>query len=433
MPQTSPLKRLNALPASDDTLRITLSNGITVLARENSQSPSIFMTGYLQGGSLNELPQKLGLANFVSNAITRGAGHLSYNDIYDMLEGSGASLGFSAHNHTTGFSGKSLAEDLGMLLDLTNTILRQPSFPEDEMERLRAQILTGLSLRSQNTEAVASLAFDELIFPDHPYRYPVEGHTPTVQSIHRDDLVDFHQQHYGPAGMVLVIVGGISPHIAVELARDMFGDWENRHQKPVVELPTVPSLQAPVRRDIFMPEKRQVDLLMGVLGPERLHPEFLAASLGNNVFGQFGMYGRIGEAVREKAGLAYYAYSALSGGIGPGPWYISAGVDPEDAEDAIQLIHDEINRFLDEGVTPEELEDSQENYIGSLPLALESNAGVAGALIHIERYQFGLDYYLDYEERIRSITPEQVHNAAQKFWHLDKIAIAVAGTFVNSI
>ena len=128
---------------------------------------------------------------------------------------------------------------------------------------------------------------------------------------------------------------------------------------------------------------------MGVAGPQRNSPDFLAASLGNNILGQFGMMGRIGESVRERSGLAYHASSSLSGGIGPGPWLFIAGVDPKNLEKVIALIRQEITRFISEPVTSEELADSQANYIGRLPLSLESNAGVASALLNLERYGLG--------------------------------------------
>jgi zinc protease len=154
----------------------------------------------------------------------------------------------------------------------------------------------------------------------------------------------------------------------------------------------------------------------------------MAASLGNSVLGQFGMMGRIGDVVREQSGLAYYAYSSLTAGVGPGSWEISAGVNNTNVEKAISLIRKEIQRFVNDGVTEEELADSQANFIGRLPLSLESNMGVANALINIERYDLGLDYYRRYEKLVRSVTPGQVAEAARKYLNPDKLAIATAGS-----
>jgi len=163
------------------------------------------------------------------------------------------------------------------------------------------------------------------------------------------------------------------------------------------------------------------------VGPNRRSPDLIPVSLGNSVLGQFGMMGRIGNVIREQSGLAYYAYSSLSAGSGPGTWEVSAGVNPTNVEKAISLILREIERFIENGVSAEELRDSQDNFVGRLPLSLESNGGVANALLNIERYDLGLDYYLRYESLIRAVTPEQVLESARKYLDLHKLAIATAG------
>jgi zinc protease len=159
----------------------------------------------------------------------------------------------------------------------------------------------------------------------------------------------------------------------------------------------------------------------------RRDPEFMSASLGNNILGQFGMMGRIGDVVREKSGLAYYAYSSLSAGLGPGSWEVNAGVNPQNMNKTIDLIMDELKRFVQEGVTDDELADSKANFIGRLPLSLESNGGVASALLNIERHDLGLDYYLRYADLVRGVNREEVLKTARKYIDPDRLAIAIAG------
>jgi zinc protease len=186
-------------------------------------------------------------------------------------------------------------------------------------------------------------------------------------------------------------------------------------------------LKKTVTRKVKIPGKYQVDLVIGSSGPRRIDPEFMPASLGNSVLGQFGMAGRIGEVVREKSGLAYTAMSSLNAGIGPGTWEVSAGVNPGNVQKARDLILQEITRFVEKGVTAEELADSQSNFIGRLPLSLESNAGVVGALLNIERFDLGLDYYRHYPEMVHAVTPVEVLAAARKYLQPEKLAVAVAG------
>jgi zinc protease len=209
--------------------------------------------------------------------------------------------------------------------------------------------------------------------------------------------------------------------------QEVLGDWRNPEQPEPPDLPPVTPLVKQATQRVEIPGKSQSDIVMGVAGPPRKSPDFLAGALGNSVLGQFGMMGRIGNVVREQAGLAYYAGSSLSGGQGPGPWSVSAGVNPDMVDQAIELIQGEIRRFVSELVTADELSDSQSSYIGRLPLALESNAGVAGALLNLERYDLGLDYYRRYNDLVMAVTVGEVLETAQKYLDPEVLAIVVAG------
>jgi zinc protease len=418
---------VHSLPGKDDITRIELTNGMTILARPNFNSPSVVLSGYLMVGGLSDPDEKLGLADFTASALLRGTERRSFQEIYDALESAGASLGFDGGAHTTGFGGKALAEDLDLLLELLAESLRQPSFPADQVDRLRARMLTGLAIRAQDTGEMASLALDQILYPGHPYSRPEDGYTETVQAITRDDLVAFHRTGFGPRGMVIAVVGAVDPGQAVEKVQQVLGDWSNPGQPAPVQLPPTSSPQEPLTRKVDIPGKYQSDLYFGAVGLERRSPNFLAAALGNNILGVFGMMGRVGESVREKAGLAYYAYSNLSAGMGPGPWCVSAGVDPTNVEKALDLIRLEVARFVAETVSADELADSQANFIGRLPLSLESNNGVAGALINLERYDLGLDYYRQYPDLVRAVTREQVLETARRYLVPERLGASVAG------
>lgn len=421
----------HSLPGPDDITRFALPNGIVVLARANFHSPSVVLSGYLRSGSLYEPEEKLGLASFTATALMHGTENYAHQQLFDALETAGASLGFNSGAHTVSFSGRSLNEDLDLLLDLASECLRRPTFPPAEVERLRAQILTDLALRDQDPNSVALLTFDKLVYPGHPYSRPDEGEPQTVQALTRDELAAFHQQTYGPRGMVIAIVGGMQPERAVEKVAQAFGDWTNPEQPETAVLPELRPLSETTRQHVPIPGKSQTSLVMGVAGPPRTAPGFLAASLGNNVLGQFGMGGRIGEALRERAGLAYYAFSSLGGGLGPAPWLTAAGVAPEHVERAIELIQSEIARFVTHGVTEDQLADSKANYIGGLPLSLESNAGVASALLNIQLYDLGLDYYWTFTERVNAVTREEVVEVARRYLDVERMAVASAGPEVR--
>jgi len=420
-------KQNSALPSPKDIYREELPNGITVITRSNFNSPSVVIKGYFDAGSLFDPDEKLGLADFVTSALMRGTKKHNFDELYNELESVGAGLGFNTGVHKSGFSGRSLVEDLPLLLNLLSEALTQPTYPKNEMEKLRAQILTSLAISAEDTSDMASETFDKILYKNHPYSRPEDGTMETIKRITRDDLVKFHRGHYGPRGMVIAIVGAVEAGEAVRQVKRALGGWQVKGQKEAPELPELKMLKRIVRKHHRIAGKSQSDIVIGTNGPKRKDPEFMPALLGNSVLGQFGMMGRIGDSVREKAGLAYYAYSSLNAGIGPGSWEASAGVNPKNVQKATELIVDELKRFVQDGVTEDELADSKANFIGRLPLSLESNGGVAGALLNIERHDLGMDHYLRYADLVNEVTCEDVLNAARKYIDTDRLAIAIAG------
>jgi zinc protease len=418
---------VSSLPGTDDIFRETLPNGITVLVRSNFASPSVVMSGYLNAGSLFESDEKLGLADFTATMLMRGTQKRDFHQIYDAIESVGANLGFSGGAHTTGFSGRALTEDLPLLMGLMAECLIAPAFPDEQVERLRAQLLTSLAMRAQDTSDMASMAFDEIVFANHPYARPDDGYPETVKAISREDMISFHDSYFGPRGLTLAIVGAVEPSFVMDQVAGSLGQWENPAQPELPALPPVTPLDGVIRKHVSIPGKIQTDMYLGVSGPTRNSPDYLAVLLGNSVLGQFGMMGRIGDVVREKSGLAYYAYSSVSAGVGPGAWEVSAGVNNANVERAVELVREEIRRFVGDGVTDDELADSKANFIGRLPLSMESNMGVANSLLSIERYHLGMDYYRHYAEMVQSVTAEQVVEAARRYLNPEKLAIATAG------
>jgi zinc protease len=176
-----------------------------------------------------------------------------------------------------------------------------------------------------------------------------------------------------------------------------------------------------------MPDKIQTDVVMGLPGPARSESDYLDAALANTVLGVFGMMGRLGKSLRDEQGLAYYVYSRLEGGLGPGPWTVVAGVDPANVERIIEGAREEMCRLRDTLVDRDELADVKTFITGSLPLRLETNEGVAGAILNMEQYQLGLDYLARYPGLIREITAERVQAAARRWLHADNLAIGIAG------
>jgi zinc protease len=426
-PTLKPVLDVHSLPGPETITRRTLSNGIVVLVRENDTSPSVVVDSDLRAGALWEGRAKAGLASFTASAMMRGTERRSFAEIYEAIESVGASLSVSSGTHTSGFYGKALAEDLGLLLELASDALRRPTFPDDQVERLRGEYLTRLAMRANQTRARAEEAFFEAAYVGHPYAVDEDGYPETIRALTRADLVDFHRRHFGPRGMIVTVVGAVKVDEAVALVERHFGDWSNPEQPPEPVLPALAPIQGAVVRKVPMPGKIQNDIVLGRPGPARRHPQFVAARLANNILGVFGMGGRIGHYVRERGGMAYYAASALDGGLGPGPWRAYAGVNPKNVDRAVALMLAEIKKFTTRKVTEAELADNKTFFIGRLPLTLETNEGVASALGLLELHQLGLDYYQRYPGLVRAITRDDIQQVAREFLSAENYVLANAG------
>ncbi|MCL4870746.1 MAG: insulinase family protein [Anaerolineae bacterium] len=414
-------------PGPDTIHRFQLDNGLTLLVYENFAAATVIVDGTLCTGALAEHPDKAGLASFTANMLMRGSQKRDFSEIYEALESVGAGLNFSGNRHLTDFSGGGLAEDLDLVLTLAAESLTQPTFPIEHVEQVRGETMTGLHMRANDTRQMAVLKFQETLYKGHPYGRSVEGYLETVEQISRDDLAQFHTETYGPAGMLVIIVGAVKAEDALAKVEATFGSWRNPAQKTMPSLPGVMRPQTFNRLHVPMKDKTQSDIIMGWPGPLRAAPDYLAASLANTVLGVFGMMGRLGQRVREEQGLAYYASSTMGGGFGPSPWYVSTGVAPEKVEQAIESIRHEVRLMCEELVPEEELADCKAFRTGSLPVGLETNTGLADIISSIALHDLGWDYLSRYPDLINHLTAEEVRAAAQNYLDPDKVVITVAG------
>jgi zinc protease len=420
--------QINQYPSSETIQRTVLPNGITVLVYENKSTQSAIIEGLVRAGALNETREMAGLANLTAVSLMYGTQSRTFEEIHEALESVGAEMALSSGFHTTGFSGSSLVEDFDLLLDLLADVLRHPIFPAEQVNQVRGRVLTGLQIRANDTEQMASLAFHELVYAGHPYGRSRSGYVDTVRPLTAADLAAFHRHYYGPQGMIITVVGGVNAAQVLARITEVLGDWHNPQQPPLVAVPDMPRLAAVQRTAVHIADKQQVDICLGLPGPRRNAPDYLDFSLANTILGVFGMMGRIGLNVREEQGLAYYAYSQMQGGLGPSPWLAAAGVAPQHIDQAIASILHEVIILQTELTPPEELADVQAYRIGSLPMALETNSGLADTITDLELYGLGLDYLHHFPQQVLEITPQRILVAAQKYLSTTQLGIAVAGS-----
>ena len=425
----------HSLPSEENIALRRLDNGILLAARENFASPAVIMAGLLEVGSMDETPEKGGLATLTASLLSRGTERYDYDTLNDAIESVGASVSVWGGTHTTRVAAKSLAEDFPAILELANEMLRHPTFPQEHLERVRAQRITGLHERLNNTRAVAELAFYQAAYPSgHPYHHDSSGTPETVAALTRDDIATFHRDHFGPQGAIFVVVGAIPKEEALDRLEAALGNWEALPQPPTEhDAPPVEWPDERIQQYREVPGKTQSDILYGLPTIPRKHPDFMALQLANTILGVFGMMGRIGKSVRDEQGLAYYARSGVSATRGPGAWTASAGVSPDKVDQAVQSMREQWVRMGTELVSEDELNDSKTFITASLPLRLETNEGVARTILDMLYYDLGLDYLERYEERVRAISADEVRRVSDSYFDPERAILSVAGPAIPQL
>ena len=416
-----------SIPDSNTILREQFANGSTLLAYPNPTSPAVYFTGYMQPGAIAVPEDQIGLPSFTTDMLITGTKRLNFQQLHDKIESVGASLSMGTGHLSTTFFGQCLREDLETIWSLLVEVIQEPAFAEKQFKRVRNQILTGIAIQNQDTAEMASQAFNQALYGTHPYAYPDIGCAQTVANLQKDQLETFHQTHYGPKGLVLAVSGGIEPEMAQEIFSRTIASWQVENQGSPTLLPPFNPPTSSIRTHVPLEGKNQSDLIIGVPAPKTISRDYQVCSIGNAIFGKYGMMGRIGRVVREKAGLAYEVSSHLGAGIGPTAWTISAGVNPDNLEKAITLLKKELERFRGEPVTQQELLDVKTQSLGRLPLSLETNSGIASVLVSLERYGYSLDHLRELPGIIESVTAEEILAAAQRYWDMDKLVITSAG------
>jgi len=418
--------------------RVVLPNGLVVIVQENHANKTVALDGLVRAGSLYDPDGKYGLAGMTAAMLGRGAGGKTALQLALTLESVGANVGVGASTEAADIAGTSLSQDFPLLLTTLADELRRPSFPTDQLERLRAQTLSSIEEQRQDTGGTggagsqAEIAFAQALYPKgHPYWLPsLDQSAVSAKAVTRDDLVHFYRTYYRPDTTLLVVVGDVNTQDVVHQVQAAFGDWA----KPAAPAPalTIPDVPAPVKtpapRIIVLPDAPQTSLLFGYNGGlTRTSPDFYAAQIMNYVVGGDTFGARLGKTIRDQNGLAYSVYSFIDARHGSGPFQVFVGANPKNATRALSLLRQTLSQVRQYGITPDEVRQAKLYLTGEYPLRLETNAGVAGQLVVAEDYGLGLDYIQRRAALYNAVTPAQVNAATQKYLRPDQGVLIIAG------
>lgn len=416
-----------AVSSGLDPYRRVLPNGAVVIVQETALSPAVTINFGFRAGSLDEPDDRPGLAWFLGRVIDRGTVSRSADAIAEVLDDRGVALKVTTNRHVVTLSCTCLAEDFREVLEVLADVARNPAFPPDEIEKRRAEAITAIRQDQDNTGVRAAEALQRLLYGErHPYGRPAKGSVASVESLTRDDLVAHHARYFGPSTLTIVIVGDVRAAEAADAAQAAFAGWD----KGRVASREVPAVVRPRARQhivIGMAEKSQSDIAYGFTSISRLDPTYCHHWVMNNILGQFGLGGRLAENIREKQGMAYYAYSSFDPSLGPGPLVVRAGVDPANVERTVAAIDAEVGALGRDGATDRELAETLQFLIGSIPRMLETNQSIATFLQTAEFFALGLDYDRRLPALLRAVTLEDVKAAAASVLDPERASVAVAG------
>jgi zinc protease len=407
--------------------RTTLDNGAVVIVQETTAIPAVTIDATFRAGSVYEPADLPGLVFFTGKVLDRGTERRSAERIAEELDDRGVSLRILTTRHTLGISCTCLVEDFEDMLALVVDVARRPTFPDAEIAKRRAEAITAIRQDEDNPAVRAVESVFELLYgAGHPYARKAKGTPASLERLTGGVLVEFHRRHVVPASLSLVVVGDVRTATVVTRAAAELSGWQGASPDSAT-VPDPPAASGRRRRVVAMPGKPQTDIAYGFTTIRRLDPRYYAYWMMNNILGQFGLGGRLADNIRERQGMAYYAFSSCDPNVGPGPLLVRAGVDPANVERAIDAIDKEVRELGAAGPTATEVAETRDYLIGSIPRLFETNQSIAAFLQTAELFGLGLDYDRRLPARLEAVTQEQIAAAAADVLRPEVAAVAIAG------
>jgi zinc protease len=405
--------------------REILPNGLTLLHTEKKNLPIIRVVVAIKAGSIAETAGKAGLANLTADLLNEGTTRRSSKEISEAIEFVGGSLQTSGGADYVTATLSVLKKDMDLGFDLLADILLHPVFSEKEVSRRKAIIKGSIQQQREEPGVVASKAFMTELFGDHPYGWPAEGTEETLDTITREDLVDFHKEHYAPNNAIMAVVGDISRDELRAVLDRYFGTWEKKQ----IRARQLPELKPATRSSVIKIQKEitQANIILGHPGIARDNPDYYAVTVMNYILGGGGFASRLVDNIRDNKGLSYDVHSYFIPQKYGGTFRAGLQTKNQTAQVAVDEILREMERIRTEPVTDRELDDARAYLTGSFPLRVDSNSKIAGFLISIEYYGLGLDYIDNYKKYIEKVTKEEVQRVAKKYLNTKDYLLVVVG------
>ena len=348
----------------------------------------------------------------------------SATDIANQLQGIGANVGAGSGWDSTNVTLSTLTKNLDAALDIYADIVQNPAFPASEMESLKARQLVGLRQQKANSGAIANVAFNKVLYGDHPYGR--DNTEDTITAISRDDVVKFYESNYRPNNGTLIVVGSFDKKTLKSKLETAFAGWKPG-DVPTAQLPAIKPLDKPGIYIVDRPGAAQSTVAIGHVGVDRATPDFHALQVMNAILGG-GITSRISMNLREDKGYTYGANSSWQFRRGPGPFRAGGEIQTAVTKEAIVEFMKELNGIRGSvPATQRELDYNKQSIIRRYPAGFETIGAISNQLSNLVIYGLPDNYFNDYIAKIDSVTLADVNRVAQKYLDPDKMAIVIVG------
>jgi zinc protease len=403
-----------------------LSNGMSLVVAPVHTLPIVTVLALMEGGASADPGGREGTADLVAGLLSEGTATMDGATITESFERLGAALDVHADWDAAIARVTTLPSRLPDAMALLSEVLQSPSFPEREVERLRAERLSAILQQRAEPRGLADEMFERFVYaPGSRYAIQADGDEQSVKAITRDDIVAFHAERYRAASTTMVVAGDIGLDEAAALVERAFGSWTG-DAAPAVRVVDAPARLVRMTHLVNKPDAPQSELRLGHVGLPRMHPDYFPVTVMNALLG--GLFNsRLNLNLRERNGYTYGAHSGFDWRRGAGPFVAGAAVQSEVTAAAVREALGEMGRFPTDPIPESELSLALDYLDGVFPIRFETTGAIASALAGMVVYGLPDDYYDTYRTNVRSVTVDDVRRAAREHLHLDALQLVVVG------
>jgi zinc protease len=407
--------------------RTRLGNGLSVLSARSGELPLVTVRAVLDAGAATEQPGEEGLAWLTAHALEGGTERRSGEDLGWAVESLGAQL-----ETWTSWDGLHVAfttrnDRLAEALDLLAEIVRLPSFPQREVERLRSEQLAEMLRRQTEPRGLADDAAAHFIFDDGaPYARSLLGIEAQVGTFTRDDTRAFHQRRFTPGNAAIVVVGAVDPADVEREVGRAFGDWSGRHE-PASVPPVSPRSDRTKVYVVDRPSAVQSELRIGHVGVPRDHEDYYPLMVFNAIVGG-AFTSRLNLSLREKHGFTYGVRSGFAFRRGAGPFIIQTAVASDVTARAVAETLSVLRTVQQDGVSDAEVAAARDYLAGTLPLSMQTTEQLSARVAELHTFELPTDYFDSHRAGIGAVTRDDVIRVARSHLRLEQLAVVVVGS-----